>query len=158
MISGKPSSSLSISSTVPAGRGLATGDVDNLGPESPLDSFLSPWLVVLFLLALSRLCPSSSHPLLPKLPRRISASEGAFAAASPVAAHIPLGGLDSMNLRDAPRSRLPDAEAPELPRCLASLLEEVGGELWGSEVVGNSSKGELETTFVAILILLNNEQ
>ena len=63
-----------------------------------------------------------------------------------------------MNLSDALRSRLPDGEAPEVLRCLAFLLEEVVGELWGTVLVEDSSKGEPETPFVAILVLSNNVQ
>ena len=55
-------------------------------------------------------CPSPSHPPLPKLPRLISASDGAFATASPVAAHIPRGGFDSSILSEAARSLLEPVE------------------------------------------------
>ena len=47
-----------------------------------------------------------SHPLCEKLPRRISESDGASASALPVASHMPNGGLDSKNLREALRKRL----------------------------------------------------
>ena len=43
-----------------------------------------------------------------KLPCLISASEGALATASPVACHMPGGGLDSRIFKDALRS-LPEA-------------------------------------------------
>jgi hypothetical protein len=62
-----------------------------LGDGIVLDKLLLAsfcWLNELF-----RLCPSSSQPLLPKLPLRISPSVGAFAAASPVAAHYMTGKI-----------------------------------------------------------------
>lgn len=69
--------------------------------EDCLDNLLTlSWLTVLFLL-----CDSPSHPLWPKLPLRISIREGACARTVPVACHIPEGGLDSRNLREALRFR-----------------------------------------------------
>ena len=51
------------------------------------------------------LCIGPSQPLCEKLPRRISRGVGAFAKTSPVASHMPEGGLDSRNLREALRNR-----------------------------------------------------
>lgn len=114
-MSGKPSSSPTASSTVPRVKcsrtGTIVGDLDlpvALCSEPVLDNRVLLSLCTLFLL-----CPSSSHPLLPKLPRRMSDSAGALETASPVADHMPEGRLDSMNFMDALRRR---PEAPDAPR------------------------------------------
>ena len=71
-------------------------------PDDVLDNLLIlSSLTVLFLL-----CPSSSQPPCPKLPLRISKGVGAWARTLPVACHIPEGGLDSRNRREALRIRL----------------------------------------------------
>ena len=85
-------------------------------------------LIVLFLL-----CPSPSQPLLPKLPFLISARDGAAAVTFAVASHMPAGGADSMNRRDALRS-LPVVEAPEEPRFRVRSLLLVGLEGDNGEV------------------------
>ena len=50
------------------------------------------------------LCNGPSQPLCEKLPLRISVGVGALANASPVASHMPEGGLDSRNLVEALRN------------------------------------------------------
>ena len=71
-------------------------------PDDVLDNLLIlSSLTVLFLL-----CPSSSQPPWPKLPLRISRGVGAWARTLPVACHMPEGGLDSRNRREALRIRL----------------------------------------------------
>ena len=71
-------------------------------PDDVLDNLLIlSSLTVLFLL-----CPSSSQPPCPKLPLRISKGVGAWARTLPVACHMPEGGLDSRNRREALRIRL----------------------------------------------------
>ncbi len=73
-----------------------------VGPDDVLDNLLIlSSLTVLFLL-----CPSSSQPPYPKLPLRISKGVGACARTLPVACHMPEGGLDSRNRKEALRIRL----------------------------------------------------
>jgi len=134
-MSGKPSPSSSISSTVPCGNGsrsrIVVGDLCMalaLISDPDLDNRLLLSLCRLAWLFL--LCPASSHPLLPKLPRQMSDRVGAFEATSPVADHMPEGRLDSMNFGDAPRMR-PDA--PDVPRARPSRDGE-DGEDGGGEV------------------------
>ena len=55
---------------------------------------------------------------------------GAFASTSPVASHIPDGGLDSRNLREALRKRPPTPEDFAEPACrLVDAAGEVGNVL-----------------------------
>lgn len=73
-------------------------------------------------------CIGPSHPLWEKLPLRISIGVGALASTSPVASHIPDGGLDSRNLSEALRKRpatpdeLLDPAASRLVGCLVGVV------------------------------------
>ena len=73
-------------------------------------------------------CIGPSHPLWEKLPLRISIGVGALASTFPVASHIPEGGLDSRNLREALRKRpvtpdeLLDPAVSRLVDCLVGVV------------------------------------
>jgi hypothetical protein len=85
---------------------------------------LSSWLVRV--LALFR-CVFSFQPSEPNEPLRISASDGAFDAVLPVAAHMPGGGLASINFRLAVRILFEALEAFVDVRCRRVLEGESGG-------------------------------
>ena len=70
------------------------------------DDVLDSLLTLSSLTLLYLLCTSPSQPPFPKLPLRISKGVGACARTLPVACHMPEGGLDSRNRREALRIRL----------------------------------------------------
>ena len=94
------SSSLSYSWCVSIGPG-----VDFVVPGVWAEPVLESRSTFSSFVTLCLLCIGPSQPLCEKLPRRISRAVGAFAKTSPVASHMPEGGLDSRNLREALRSR-----------------------------------------------------
>jgi hypothetical protein len=116
-----------MSSSVTAGNGSEppSSGVTTVPVLVFLDGFaLSSWLVRV--LALFR-CVFSFQPSEPNEPLRISAIEGAFDAVLPVAAHMPGGGLASINFRLAVRILFEAVEAFVDVLCRRVLEGESGG-------------------------------
>ena len=94
-------------------------------------SSLSLALLSFLCLSASR-CAALFHPEGLNEPRRISGRVGAFEAREPVAAHMPGGGLASINLIDAARRRLVVEATDAFVEVRARLLG-VAGEEGGCE-------------------------
>jgi pimeloyl-ACP methyl ester carboxylesterase len=130
-----------MSSSVTAGNGSEppSSGVTTVPVLVFLDGFaLSSWLVRV--LALFR-CVFSFQPSEPNEPLRISASDGAFDAVLPVAAHMPGGGLASINFRLAVRILFEAVEAFVDVLCRRVLEGESGGGVVAFELASRIPAG-----------------